>query len=128
MASSKFCKFGFGCTRTGCRWTHGRGWDPEVASKFASDDNPLCKFGYRCRKKDDCKFHHIEMEEGDRPSRLCRFGLACRKKECRYNHPDKWDPELAEEMFEAETPLCRYGEGCKNKDRDDRYKCTRMHP
>lgn len=67
----------------------------------------LCKHGYRCFKRFDCKYYHPETDHNYwnnnqkiiKINKLCRDGLQCQdRKMCNYKHPSShittWEMEL----------------------------------
>jgi hypothetical protein len=100
------CKFGMGCFRPDCWFTHPDGWVP------AKQAPKPCKYGSSCHgfKSGGCSYTHPPpVETVAQAPKPCKYGSSChgfKSGGCSYTHPPP-----VEAVAQAPKP-CKYGSSC----------------
>lgn len=84
------CKFGSGCKRKDCYFSHNPTNIPQTSGYQGGQITPKqkivpCKFGDRCNNN-DCTFYHEKKEKNIDKQIPCRFGSLCTQPNCEYKH------------------------------------------
>lgn len=78
----------------------------------------LCDFyikNGKCDRGDNCSYAHGKEDLKDFEKK-CNFGLKCHKEDCKFSHPDDWNPEDNKKICEYYiNGFCKNDDNCKFK-------------